>query len=86
MTEAAHKSYYAVYRCPICNAICSYGQAYEMDDKVIEVIMHKAIAGLQLVGHPSLQQIPMHMMHSCKDGSKGIAVFAGFQIAKQRNK
>lgn len=86
MTEDAHKEYYAVYKCPICNAICPYGQAYAMTDEVIELIMHKAIAGLQLVGHPSLQQIPMHMMHSCRDGSKGLAVFAGFEVKKEHNK
>ena len=73
--------YYAVYKCQLCGTPLGYGEAKEIPYDKLPELLGKVIQSQQFANNPYLQTAPMHIPHKCKDGSAGLAYFAGFRKA-----
>lgn len=73
--------YYATYKCPLCGTLIYYGEPSEVPYDKLPELLGKVINNQRFQGHPILHQAPMHIPHKCKDGSAGLAQFAGFRKA-----
>ena len=63
------KEYYITYVCPLCNTQIRYGSPIRVPDTVdIQVYIKTLQIG---------KTIPAYIQHNCKNGSVGIAIFAG---------
>ena len=73
--------YYAVYKCPLCGNILKYGESIEIPYDELPNLLGLVIRNQKFAGNPYLYQAPMHIPHKCRDGSAGLAQFAGFVIS-----
>lgn len=73
--------YYVTYKCPLCGTLLCYGEPEEIPYDKLPELLAKVIRNQQFAGNPYLYQAPMHIPHRCKDGSAGLATFAGFRLA-----
>lgn len=73
----------AVYKCQLCEHLEVYGQERGVPGNMVKGLVDKVIQQNQLfAGNPYLHKAHMYMTHRCKDGSVGLAHFAGFQIVR----
>ena len=70
--------YSAIYKCPLCGQLIRYGQPHEVPYDELTRLLGKVIQNQLFAGNPVLHKAPMHIPHKCKDGSAGLAYFAGF--------
>jgi len=70
--------YLAVYKYPLCNGLSQHGEPKEIPYEELPTIIAKVIKNQMFAGNQYLYQAPMHMIHQCKNGNCGVAVFAGF--------
>lgn len=75
--------YYPTYKCLLCGTILHVGEPKEIPYDQLPELLGKIVRNQQFAGNPYLYQAPMHVPCKCKDGSAGLAVFAGFQIASK---
>lgn len=73
--------YYPTYKCPLCGTLLQYGEPKEIPQDKLPELLGQIIRNQQFAGNPHLYQAPMHITCKCKDGSAGLAVFAGFKKA-----
>ena len=72
--------YFAMYKCQMCGAVIKYGESADLPPEAIHQLLGKVVQQNQLfAGNPALHQAQMYLPHRCKDGSGGLAVFAGFK-------
>lgn len=75
--------YYPVYKCPLCGTILRGREPIEIPYDQLPELLGKIIKNQQFAGNPYLYQAPMHVPCKCKDGSAGLAAFAGFKVASK---
>lgn len=73
--------YCAVYKCPLCGNILKCGESIEIPYDELPNLLGLVIRNQKFAGNPYLYQAPMHIPHKCRDGSAGLAQFAGFVIS-----
>lgn len=71
-------NYYAAYKCPLCGAVCSFGEPKPVPYDKLPELCARVVKNQRLIG-TTLYEAPMHIPHHCDDGSCGMAVFAGFK-------
>lgn len=74
--------YRAAYKCPLCGSIFCTGDATEIPYDELPILLGKVIRNQKFAGNPYLYQAPMHIPHKCRDGSAGLAQFAGFSVSE----
>ena len=70
---------YVVYRCALCNELVYVEMPEETLKQDDKDFCNKVLMNQQFAGNPYLHQAQMHVLHNCKDGSVGIATFAGIK-------
>lgn len=70
--------YQAVYKCPLCGALISNGNAQEVNYNDLPKLLGKVVHNQLFAGNPYLHEAQMHIPHQCNNGDAGLAVFAGF--------
>lgn len=70
--------YRLTYKCPLCNQLIS-SEPFEAKYDDLPVLLGKVVQNQRFAGNPILHDKPMNIPHQCKDGSAGLAVFAGFK-------
>lgn len=71
--------YVGVYKCELCEEF-EIGEGYVEADQEFAMKMTGDVIRKQIFsGNPYLNQVPLHTIHRCKDGSAGLAIFAGFK-------
>lgn len=70
--------YSAIYKCLLCGQFIRYGSPHEVPYNELPRLLGKVIKNQLFAGNPALHEAPMHIPHKCKDGSAGLAYFAGF--------
>lgn len=75
--------YYPAYKCPLCGSLLQAGDPVEIPYDKLPEYLGVFIRNQQFAGNPYLHQVPMHIPCKCKDGSAGLAFFAGFRIASK---
>ena len=70
--------YSAIYKCALCGQPIQYGEPHEVPYNELPRLLGKVIRNQAFVGNPILYEAPMNIPHNCKDGSGGMAYFAGF--------
>lgn len=73
--------YRAVYKCQLCEDMFCTGEPREIPYNELPRLLGAVVRNQQFVGNPYLHQAPMHIPHKCRDGSAGLAQFAGFVVA-----
>ena len=48
----------------------------------LPILLGNVIRNQKFAGNPYLYQAPMHIPHKCRDGSVGLAQFAGFSVSE----
>ena len=72
--------YLAVYKCPLCGTLLKTTEnPIEIPYNELPNLLGKYIRTQQFVGNPYLYDAPSHIPCKCKDGSAGLAAFAGFK-------
>ena len=71
--------YKVTYKCQQCNELIGYGEPKEISYNELPKLCGKVIQNQQFVNNPYLYQALMQVIHNCKDGSCGMAYFAGFK-------
>ena len=69
--------YVALYKCPLCEAKLTPGSPTEVPPDKLPSLLAHVVTQQQFLGS-QLYNAPMHIPHKCKDGSAGLAYFAGF--------
>lgn len=69
----------SIYRCLSCNALIAHGDTLEITPEQAVDYCAKMIQHQQLAGNPYLYKAPLQIPHRCKDGSVGMAYFAGMR-------
>lgn len=72
------KKYRAVYKCLLCGALLRHGQEQEVPYDKLPELCAMVVKNQQFVG-TMFYRAPLQIPHKCKDGSCGMAHFAGFQ-------
>lgn len=71
--------YTPIYRCLMCNAEVHIAAPVEAKREEVEELLHDIIKRqVHFESRPELCKVPSRVQHNCKDGSLGIAHFAGF--------
>ena len=70
--------YSAIYKCALCGQLIRYGDPNEVPYNKLPKLLGRAIRNQLFAGNPALHEAPMNIPHNCKDGSGGMAYFAGF--------
>ena len=70
--------YIAVYKCPLCGQMLKYGEPQEVHYNDLPKFLGMFVNNQLFAGNPYLNNAPMHIPCKCKDGSAGLAAFAGF--------
>ena len=73
--------YRAAYKCQLCGVILYTGEAIEIPYDELPNLLGRVVRNQKFAGNPYLYQAPMHIPHKCRDGSAGLAQFAGFVIS-----
>lgn len=73
--------YYAMYKCQLCGALLRYGEPHEIPYDKLPELLGMVIRRQHLASNPYLNTAPMQVPCKCKDGSAGMAYFAGFKKA-----
>lgn len=73
--------YYVIYKCHLCGQLIRYGKPQEVPYEKLPELCARVVSSQQFMGNPYLYQAPMQIPHKCKDGSCGMAYFAGFRPA-----
>lgn len=72
--------YYAIYKCPLCGTLLKTTEnTIEIPYDELPKLLGKYIRTQQFAGNPYLYEAPSHIPCKCKDGSAGLAAFAGFK-------
>lgn len=77
--EKENKSYVA-YRCLLCNEVVMMEMPENIPQTSNKDFCNAVLRNQLFFGNPALHQAPMHMIHNCKDGSCGVAQFAGIKV------
>lgn len=72
-------TYRATYRCPLCNTLFWYGNCVDIPESHLPDLLGKFVANQRFAGNPYLYEAPLYIPHKCRDGSAGLAHFAGFK-------
>lgn len=73
--------YHATYKCALCDTLILYGDAQEVPYDKLPELLGKFEQSQMFNGNPYLRTAPPRIPHNCKDGSAGMAYFAGFRRA-----
>lgn len=73
--------YFPTYKCPLCNTLLHDRNPIEIPYDKLPEQLGRFIRNQQFAGNPYLHQVPMYIPCKCKDGSAGLAAFAGFKKA-----
>lgn len=65
--------YHATYKCALCGELVDFGRVVDLKEQWL----HDLCAFIL----NSKADITEHITHTCKDGSTGVAYFAGFRRA-----
>lgn len=68
-----------VYKCLLCGQLLTTGQAQDIPYNELPGLLGKVVQNQLFAGNPYLYQAPMHIPCRCRDGSAGMAYFAGFK-------
>ena len=71
--------YRLVYRCNLCGELTICGEGHPVPHEMLADLVGKVVRNQAMIGNPYLYNAPMHMIHYCRDGSVGLATFAGFK-------
>ena len=71
--------YFATYRCALCNSLVTYGDPQEVPYGKLPELLGRFEREQVFAGNPYLHTAPAKIPHKCKDGSAGMAYFAGFR-------
>ena len=72
--------YYAVYKCPLCGTLLKTTEnSIEIPYNELPTLLGKYMRNQQFIGNPYLYEAPSYIPCTCKDGSVGLAAFAGFK-------
>ena len=69
--------YIALYKCPLCGVQFTPGSPTEVPPDKLPQLLARVVSNQRFLG-TQLYNAPMHVPHKCKDGSAGLAYFAGF--------
>lgn len=71
--------YFIVYKCALCGELVRYGESQELSYDKLPDLCNKVIRNQMFINNPALYQASMNCIHNCKNGSCGMAYFAGFE-------
>lgn len=74
--------YQTVYKCPLCGDLVADSEAQEIPYEALPKLIDKVVKNQQFAGNPYLYEAAMYKKHFCKNGSVGLAFFAGFMKVK----
>ena len=80
-TQATSKSYKLVYKCFLCGSVLYWAETVQLNSDMLTEFLSKFVHHQQFAGNPYLHQVPGHLVCMCKDGSTGLAYFAGVKKA-----
>lgn len=66
----------SIYKCQLCGQLLRYGNAADLEYDQMPEVVGKFIAR-QRFSNTVLAPDPMYIPHKCRNGSCGIAMFAG---------
>lgn len=72
--------YFAAYKCQLCGATLKYKESTQIPYDTLPELCAQVVKQQQFIGNPYLYTAPMQIPHKCKDGSCGMAYFAGFKV------
>lgn len=71
--------YHATYKCALCDTLILYGESKEIPYNKLPELLGMFESNQRFSGNPYLNTAPARIPHKCKDGSAGMAYFAGFR-------
>lgn len=72
--------YLAVYKCPLCGTLMkTTNDPIEIPYDELPKLLGRYVRNQQFAGNPYLYEAPEYLPCKCKDGSAGLAIFAGFK-------
>lgn len=77
----ANAKYFPSYKCPLCDELLHNNEPLDIPYTDLTMHLFRFVQHQQLAGNPYLHQVPQYIPHACKDGSVGLAFFAGFKVA-----
>ncbi len=77
----AKNKYFPSYKCPLCDELLHDKKPLEIPYNELPAQIGRFIRNQQFAGNPYLHRVPQYIPHACKDGSVGLAFFAGFKVA-----
>lgn len=78
--------YRLCYRCPLCNENIYSEISLELTEDQTTDLISRILKNQTMINNPYLYQMPMHVIHNCKDGSKGIAFVSGLERESKYDK
>lgn len=73
-------SYYAMYKCQMCNALIrASDKTVELDSSQVPDLVAGVVKNQAFMNNPYLYQAPMNLVHNCCNGDFGLATFIGFK-------
>lgn len=71
--------YKAVYKCLICGTeqVAGYMELPSREEAARQI--EKVVGNQQFINNPYLYKAPLYQTHDCRDGSCGLAHFAGLR-------
>lgn len=70
--------YSAIYKCCLCGQLIRYGEPHEVPYDKLPELLGRVIGNQMFAGNPALYEAAIHIPHKCRNGSAGLAYFAGF--------
>lgn len=67
------------YRCMQCDKVFTHENSdFEIEYYKLPELLFKVVVNQNFMFNPALYKAPLYIPHKCKDGSCGLAIFAGF--------
>lgn len=71
--------YQAVYKCPLCGTLLRWKEPQEAPYDALAALCGKFVGVQRFASNPAFDIPPAQVPCKCKDGSCGMATFAGFK-------